>query len=1210
MDDKELLRLLLKSQESDHLDFKSQPYDFTDTNGKSKFVKDIVAMVNTPRGGAAYILVGIQEQAGKVTGTPGVIEHPDEAMLGSIVSARVDPTPRFTYRQVPYKGLSIGLIEIPVNQPVPVLPRNDYGVLRRKSIYIRRNTQNTEADHDDLGRILKGGQQWTTSDITSPTGTWEQLYRACDAFDAGRVYIALIDGEELLDVRDWTAMASIHWNMIVDFDTRSDTDGNHTKARDPLAQRHALQICALDESPKFTARSTIWIAACGLESRPTTKPSNNWRDWNKTKGPRLEQTLSELARKTEPRPVTLIVFGGEVDYVSTTCEMVDRTFAERVDYVFASRNSSRYRNLVERFSANHIPFAWPDICQGLRDSESADVATAGLVVPKLDGGTATMEPARARWVEEQVEVVPWNVSSPVEDEQESLFLRGGSISWRDLNIASDAHRELTPKLEQLLRRQLDERATRRVNLWHWPGAGASTIASRIAWNIRRDFPTLVALELQPQETAERIRYLFGVARLPILVIIDLPGISKEAVDRLYDELRGSHIPVVLLNIERHFDLTKLDETHFLDAMLTTSEAVELAGLLSAQVPGRRNDLESLVIETDRRKRTPFYFGLVAFERDFQGLESYVQARLSKCSDQLREAVLSMAFAYYYGQTALSVQAFGPTFDIPASKRVVMSRVMPDYLRELLIEYEDKARPAHNLIAEEILEQTLGQRVGSRRNWRIGLADLAVEFINRLADLPHQNRGTVSETLRAVLMERGATVSPAGPWEAEFSKFLDDVPSVEGRQRVLEHLTEVFPEEPHFWGHLGRFYSRVVQDHQKAHSANERALRLSPNDSLLRHMAGMGRRSELYDLLAKLNRTNPKEFEIKICKLVNEAAADFASARELDNRSEYSYISQVQMISRVIGSVSQALNYSQDTMRFLTRPGNDFYRELFDQAQNLLSDLSLIKGDESPSQLQVRLQANMATLHGKHSDAIQYLTNVLDRREAFKPPVRRAIIRAYAAKYVDDWTHMTERELARVVDLAKSNIEEEPASDHNLRLWLRAVRTENAQSVDRVSERLAYKRLQNPSVDTTYYFYIMKFLQLELGDLAAANDLPRLIEECGRLARDLARTTTSFEWLGNGTGLDTLIHVSSLGDWDADKGFWTKTEQLRPVRGRIAQIRNQGSGEIELLSGLRAFFIPARGSLPGGYVTQDIGREVDFFLGFSYDGLRAWSVRDP
>ena len=354
-----------------------------------------------------------------------------------------------------------------------------------------------------------------------------------------------------------------------------------------------------------------------------------------------------------------------------------------------------------------------------------------------------------------------------------------------------------------------------------------------------------------------------------------------------------------------------------------------------------------------------------------------------------------------------------------------------------------------------------------------------------------------------------------------------------------------------------------------------------------------------------------DVQAKILELVNEASRVFAAARTLDRRSEYSYISQVQMILRVVGTASSADGHQHEVMQFLTLPRSDPYRELVDQAQNLLSDLALIKGNEIPSQLQVRVQADLEKLHGQHSEAIQRLTNVLSRSDCYRPPVRRAIIRAYASRHNDDWSSLTKRELDRVVVLARDNIVEEPGSDYNLRLWLRAERTENALSVDSITEQLAYKRLQSPSVDTTYYLYIMKFLQLEAGDLAVVGEIPNLIGECSRLAQDLSRTTTSFEWLGKGAGLAALVHVSNLGRWDDAKRFWSNTDSLRPVRGRIAQIRNQGSGEIELPSGLRAFFVPSSGAVPGGYIAgQDIGREVEFCLGFSYDGLRAWSVRDP
>ena len=85
MNDRQLLEELLKRQESDDLDFKSQQYKLTNDHSRSEFIKDIVAMANTPRSGSAYILLGVREQSGKVTEIPGVTNHPDESELGRYV---------------------------------------------------------------------------------------------------------------------------------------------------------------------------------------------------------------------------------------------------------------------------------------------------------------------------------------------------------------------------------------------------------------------------------------------------------------------------------------------------------------------------------------------------------------------------------------------------------------------------------------------------------------------------------------------------------------------------------------------------------------------------------------------------------------------------------------------------------------------------------------------------------------------------------------------------------------------------------------------------------------------------------------------------------------------------------------------------------------------------------------------------------------------
>jgi hypothetical protein len=105
---------------------------------------------------------------------------------------------------------------------------------------------------------------------------------------------------------------------------------------------------------------------------------------------------------------------------------------------------------------------------------------------------------------------------------------------------------------------------------------------------------------------------------------------------------------------------------------------------------------------------------------------------------------------------------------------------------------------------------------------------------------------------------------------------------------------------------------------------------------------------------------------------------------------------------------------------------------------------------------------------------------------------------------------------------------------------------------------------------------------------------------------------SYEWWGEGEGLRRLVHHSELGDWIKEPGggkdFWENTTPLARVRGKISKWKGPQAGEIELAGDLQAFFVPARrlGS-DHGFTSKDVNSEVTFFLGFSFDGPRAWEV---
>ena len=76
--------------------------------------------------------------------------------------------------------------------------------------------------------------------------------------------------------------------------------------------------------------------------------------------------MNDVARVTEPSPVTMVVFGGDPDHVTTTCEIADRIFTDRINYVIASLNYGHYWGVEDRFEAATVEVSFPAFCQGLR----------------------------------------------------------------------------------------------------------------------------------------------------------------------------------------------------------------------------------------------------------------------------------------------------------------------------------------------------------------------------------------------------------------------------------------------------------------------------------------------------------------------------------------------------------------------------------------------------------------------------------------------------------------------------------------------------------------------------------------------------------------------------------------------------------------------------------------------------------------------------
>jgi hypothetical protein len=150
-----LLESLLYRSESETLDFKECQYPFAGatTEQKAELLKDVLAFANAWRDIDAHILIGVREVKGAKSTVTGVQAHLDDHSLLQFVSSKTNRPVPFSYSAFPIDGLQIGVLTVSVSEQRPFFLNDDFGRLRRNTVYIRRGSATVEATPDEVLRM-------------------------------------------------------------------------------------------------------------------------------------------------------------------------------------------------------------------------------------------------------------------------------------------------------------------------------------------------------------------------------------------------------------------------------------------------------------------------------------------------------------------------------------------------------------------------------------------------------------------------------------------------------------------------------------------------------------------------------------------------------------------------------------------------------------------------------------------------------------------------------------------------------------------------------------------------------------------------------------------------------------------------------------------------------------------------------------------------
>jgi len=1001
-----------------------------------------------------------------------------------------------------------------------------------------------------------------------------------------------------------SGFAGFPWRAVLDFDSSSDDSGLLQSARSYRSGSPLLHVETLDDVQPEMPVGTDWLMARGLAGKSdSTEDSEPWRKWLPRWGNQLNKWVRRLAAHTLPGPATVVVVWNElatIPYAQSALEMLLGACSDAVTIVAVGVNEASAalsKNGLAEYLALSLELAAQELAV-----EAAPLAGSTDVIrlPSRDFSAAIVDAEDAAWITEDLELVHLAVGLNVaSDEVRDSFLSGYLAQWSDLAYRLDVERDETGNVRKRVEDELERNRAVRVNLFHEPGAGGSTVARRLCWDLHRDYPTAVVRRISGDSTASRVTKIARLTGRPVLLLVDNPLLTQTNVDLLADGLRSTSTASVLIHVVRRFGgQVDSGRSFALSSSLTTVESNKFAYSLSRVRPERESAFKAISIGP-AGLRTAFNFGLTAYDKSYAGLTHYVQARLDGASDTEIRFLQYIAIAYHYGHSPISSSMFSDYFGLPRRRDLDFYKLVRPAVLSLVLEEAGSWRPLHESVAAEILEQTMGGY--DPRTWKQALSRIGIEFVRfcrGTTAVPSQEG--IDLVARVFVFRDNAEVLGTGSeLTMHYSQFIQDVPTDEGVLAVLDAITTQFADEAHFWAHKGRYLGNEREDWPAARAAVDSALRLEPDDPTLHHMRGMVIRGQVY---AAMIEKAPLE---EVVILAEEAGESFARARELNPEDEHCYVSDIQMLTRLMEFAGLDLDGGYPAY-CSKRDANLYLRDALDKAEDLLEKSRRNREGEATSLYWDTCRAKLDAVYGHHDRSLQLFDSLISRTDAYRPPIRRAMVNTYLARRNRHVDNLTQHETQRIVELLEANLREGPTNGGDVRLWLSAIRhLAHPPSLESAIEQVLYWRAAEQSLDAVYYLYVLYYLQALSGERSRLVDGKGFLEESRRRSSRRRNRNRSFEWVGDGDGISSLVNHAQLGDWDQQTGFWSAPSALRRVSGTIVRIGGPQAGELELAGGVRAFFVPARG---GFDIERRENVRVSAYLGFSYDGPRAWDVR--
>ena len=804
------------------------------------------------------------------------------------------------------------------------------------------------------------------------------------------------------------------------------------------------------------------------------------------------------------------------------------------------------------------------------------------------------------------------------------FYYGEPITWTAIEEELYVKHNKIKYYENKVRQKLENANKDQIliSIRHSPGAGASILGRVICWNLKREYPTFILKNKFDEDVYESLLRVSAISGKHLLIFLD-GNYDQNDVNQFLYRTRGIKVCVLyacrVYSIRKESNESASNEN---DEMISTLEARD--GKLfcdeyekvmkkwkdydDVECKRRIQSMGSLTTENNLIDfRIPFFYGIYAFEDDYQGIHEYLNdvIQFMEQHGNMENVILYTALISYYTEN----KGLGFKYARKLLKkerqsgRELLKELQEDFPNIIYI-VNSSYRICHPIAAKKILQIKFKSFKSEQYK------NFCIQFIEDLRKCESSN-GNVSDGFSELMMDifikrdTEGEIKENDSQKKSFSQIILEVENSNLQEQIYETLVKILPKNPQFHQHYGRLI--IANNPLRLKEAEEQlneAIKIDNENGAFYHSRG-----NLYVqyVLHQMNNAYKKldgyELFNKLRHYVDLALSDFESSVELEEKGNnmsdlvYPYTSIVQITTTFVHQLAKRLGFASNEKEFLEQD-----KEINRWSKKIVSNAILYDIDTEFRYSLIRSNSFYNNIRS-YLSRFKWTADELEIRIKEYPSDYDYQI-AYLGICISEksaWKQKSQQQLRQIIDCSENLLKIETYETEGiLWKWFNAyIRLKQPINVTYNKMLGILETLPNKDLNATANFlcsilYFCKYMQTE--DKKMIDAMYDCLQISKRLAGNRKNQSATHYYF-----TDELIEGGNILPLEFDR------ENARWFDATVIDAENVQSGylTLDMNPRLRAFFVPMHAELKRN---QEINQPVKVKIGFRFDGLSAWEIK--